>query len=106
MINIPNITELFYKYFPRKVFQGIVVAVLIVMFFEQYTDYFELSRLYRILTIIQKTELKRGTTNEQIQSVIKKRYCPHGLKETNKGQFLVYQTGEKTSVFINDKKVE
>ncbi|HCE41973.1 MAG TPA: hypothetical protein DET40_00300 [Lentisphaeria bacterium] len=56
MDNMTKLLELFIKHPFGKVMEAGLIGFILLLFFEQYTDYFKLSRLSRAIEIIQKTE--------------------------------------------------
>lgn len=64
MLDIVRISELFCKHPFGKVLGGLVVAILLLMFYEQYTNTFKLSRLKSIAGIVQQTKNNAATCPE------------------------------------------
>lgn len=76
MIDITKITELFCKHPIGKALQGLIIAVMLFMFFEQYTDTFKLARLKKAAEILQKTEVNSakiaisGKIQDELQQIL------------------------------------
>ena len=81
MFDITKLTKLFCEHPPGKVFQGLVTAILPLMFFEQYTDTFKLAKLKSAAEIVKQTEdsAAKASLSHQIQNEVKGVLTPQSV---------------------------